>query len=86
MGDNGRIGRFLVTCDHLLNSDRSASRPFAFGNRKQNVRCAEGIPALSLADSTLSADCNSYDAANKQYTNDKIIIKTAKYTFIRYQF
>ncbi len=40
MGDKGRIRRYLwhVT---LLNSDRSAHRPFAVANRKQNVCCTE---------------------------------------------
>ena len=33
-----------MTRDRLLNSDRSARRPFAVANRKQNVRWAERTP------------------------------------------
>ncbi len=45
----------LVTCDCLLNRDRSARRLFAGANRKQNFRGAERAPVLLLV---LSIVCN----------------------------
>ena len=37
---------YLVTRDRLLNSDRSARRPLAVANRKQNIRWAEQTPVV----------------------------------------